>query len=154
MKLFCFWQMKSHTNFVNGVGDGKHNGFLTDMYAFGKTLVEVYGGSVHHLQGRQGNRSQIPGKPTHCRVLGGLENRHKFTLLPVAPLSTRGDEVIARFRCSHRSNHFQFRTTAMFRHLPRPHSSHLLRISFAFCRLGGAPEPRDDRQAYSPLGYR
>ncbi|CAM9280472.1 unnamed protein product, partial [Ectocarpus sp. 12 AP-2014] len=60
ISYMCPLAMQSHTNFVNGVGDGKHNGFLTDIYAFGKTLVEVYGGSVHHLQGRQGNRSQHP----------------------------------------------------------------------------------------------
>ncbi|CBJ25947.1 hypothetical protein Esi_0017_0181 [Ectocarpus siliculosus] len=60
ISYMCPLAMQSHTNFVNGVGDGKHNGFLTDMYAFGKTLAEVYGGSVHHLQGRQGNRSQNP----------------------------------------------------------------------------------------------
>lgn len=66
--------MRSHTNFVNGVGDGKHNGFLTDMYAFGKTLEEVYGGSVNHLQGRQGNTTQNPGKPAHCGLLGAGES--------------------------------------------------------------------------------
>ncbi|CAM9497595.1 unnamed protein product, partial [Ectocarpus fasciculatus] len=60
ISYMCPLALRSHTNFVNGVGDGKHNGFLTDMYAFGKTLVEVYGGSVHHLQGRQGNKSQNP----------------------------------------------------------------------------------------------
>lgn len=47
-------QLCAHINALNGSGDGKQNGFQSDMYAFGVTMVELFGLSINHLHGIQG----------------------------------------------------------------------------------------------------
>ncbi|CAN0340725.1 unnamed protein product, partial [Ectocarpus sp. 4 AP-2014] len=34
-------QVCSIIRHINGEGDGRHNGFFTDMFAFGKVMVEL-----------------------------------------------------------------------------------------------------------------
>lgn len=44
-------QIRSLVNKKNGKGDGRHNGYRTDMFAFGKTLVELFGFTLSVFNG-------------------------------------------------------------------------------------------------------
>lgn len=63
-------QLRSHLDAVNGMGEGRHNGFRTDMFAFGKTLVELFGGTLNYFSGLVGDKPEDRGtEVAHGAVL-------------------------------------------------------------------------------------
>lgn len=54
-------QVRSLVNEANGEGDGRHNGYRTDMFAFGRTVAELFGGKVS-LRGVAGKTPDNTGE--------------------------------------------------------------------------------------------